>query len=141
MRRRAAISAPTVSADPHRGPHANPQAPPRRGVGHERVPSSGAGRSPRRGRAGHGDSIGQLQVVEIAALKVDDLYQNRGLDSLRVSRKGGKGDALAGAVATCPTGNGDTYSAGSPGRAKYPNQQEGPTVRIHFPPAGSLVRT
>jgi hypothetical protein len=32
---------------------------------------------------------------EIAALKVGDLHQNRGYDSLRVSRKGGRRDALA----------------------------------------------
>jgi site-specific recombinase XerD len=43
-------------------------------------------------------SVG-LQVgfrrAEIAALKVGDLHQNRGFDSLRVSRKGGRRDALA----------------------------------------------
>ena len=43
-------------------------------------------------------SVG-LQVgfrrAEIAALKVGDLHQNRGYDSLRVSRKGGRRDALA----------------------------------------------
>jgi site-specific recombinase XerD len=33
--------------------------------------------------------------AEIAALKVGDLHQNRGYDSLRVSRKGGRRDALA----------------------------------------------
>jgi len=36
-----------------------------------------------------------LRRAEIAALKVGDLHQNRGYDSLRVSRKGGRGDALA----------------------------------------------
>jgi integrase/recombinase XerD len=36
-----------------------------------------------------------LRRAEIAALKVGDLYQNRGYDSLRVSRKGGRRDALA----------------------------------------------
>jgi integrase/recombinase XerD len=36
-----------------------------------------------------------LQRAEIAALKVGDLHQNRGFDSLRVSRKGGRRDALA----------------------------------------------
>ena len=43
-------------------------------------------------------SVG-LQVcvrrAEIAALKVGDLHQNRGYDSLRVTRKGGRRDALA----------------------------------------------
>jgi site-specific recombinase XerD len=43
--------------------------------------------------------FGGLQVglrrAEIAALKVGDLHQNRGYDSLRVSRKGGRRDALA----------------------------------------------
>ena len=33
--------------------------------------------------------------AEVAALKVDDLHQNRGYDSLRVIRKGGRHDALA----------------------------------------------
>jgi integrase len=36
-----------------------------------------------------------LRRAEIAALKVADLHQNRGYDSLRVSRKGGRRDALA----------------------------------------------
>jgi integrase/recombinase XerD len=36
-----------------------------------------------------------LRRAEIAALKVGDLYQNRGYDSLRVMRKGGRRDALA----------------------------------------------
>jgi site-specific recombinase XerD len=36
-----------------------------------------------------------LQRAEVAALKVGDLHQNRGYDSLRVSRKGGRRDALA----------------------------------------------
>jgi site-specific recombinase XerC len=36
-----------------------------------------------------------LRRAEIAALKVGDLHQNRGFDSLRVSRKGGRRDALA----------------------------------------------
>ena len=36
-----------------------------------------------------------LRRAEIAALKVGDLHQNRGYDSLRVSRKGGRRDALA----------------------------------------------
>jgi site-specific recombinase XerD len=36
-----------------------------------------------------------LRRTEIAALKVGDLHQNRGYDSLRVSRKGGRRDALA----------------------------------------------
>ena len=36
-----------------------------------------------------------LRRAEIAALKVGDLHQNRGYDSLRVSRKGGRHDALA----------------------------------------------
>jgi integrase/recombinase XerD len=36
-----------------------------------------------------------LRRAEIAALKVGDLHQNRGFDSLRVSRKGGGRDALA----------------------------------------------
>jgi len=36
-----------------------------------------------------------LRRAEIAALKVSDLHQNRGYDSLRVSRKGGRRDALA----------------------------------------------
>jgi site-specific recombinase XerD len=43
-------------------------------------------------------SVG-LQVgfrrAEIAALKVGDLHQNRGYDSLRITRKGGRRDALA----------------------------------------------
>jgi site-specific recombinase XerD len=43
-------------------------------------------------------SVG-LQVgfrrAEISALKVGDLHQNRGFDSLRVTRKGGRRDALA----------------------------------------------
>ena len=43
-------------------------------------------------------SVG-LQVgwrrAEIAALKVGDLHQNRGCDSLRVMRKGGRRNALA----------------------------------------------
>jgi integrase/recombinase XerD len=33
--------------------------------------------------------------AEIAALKVADLHQNRGLDALRVIRKGGRREALA----------------------------------------------
>jgi integrase/recombinase XerD len=36
-----------------------------------------------------------LRRAEIAALKVSDLHQNRGFDSHRVSRKGGRRDALA----------------------------------------------
>ena len=36
-----------------------------------------------------------LRRAEIAALTVGDLHQNRGYDSLRVSRKGGQRDALA----------------------------------------------
>ena len=36
-----------------------------------------------------------LRRAEIATLKVGDLHQNRGFDSLRVSRKGGRRDALA----------------------------------------------
>jgi integrase len=36
-----------------------------------------------------------LRRAEIAALKVGDLHQNRGYDSLRVSRKGGRREALA----------------------------------------------
>jgi integrase/recombinase XerD len=36
-----------------------------------------------------------LRRAEIAALKVADLHQNRGYDSLRVQRKGGRRDALA----------------------------------------------
>jgi integrase/recombinase XerD len=36
-----------------------------------------------------------LRRAEIAALKVGDLHQNRGYDSLRVIRKGGRRDALA----------------------------------------------
>jgi site-specific recombinase XerD len=36
-----------------------------------------------------------LRRAEIAALKVGDLHQNRGYDSLRVQRKGGRRDALA----------------------------------------------
>jgi integrase len=36
-----------------------------------------------------------LRRAEISALKVGDLDQNRGFDSLRVSRKGGRRDALA----------------------------------------------
>ncbi len=36
-----------------------------------------------------------LRRAEIAALNVGDLHQNRGFDSLRVSRKGGRRDALA----------------------------------------------
>jgi integrase len=36
-----------------------------------------------------------LRRAEIAALKVGDPHQNRGFDSLRVSRKGGERDALA----------------------------------------------
>jgi integrase/recombinase XerD len=36
-----------------------------------------------------------LRRAEIAALKVGDLHQNRGYDSLRVARKGGRRDALA----------------------------------------------
>jgi len=43
-------------------------------------------------------SVG-LQVgfrrAEIATLKVSDLHQNRGYDSLRITRKGGRRDALA----------------------------------------------
>jgi integrase/recombinase XerD len=36
-----------------------------------------------------------LRRAEIAALKVSDLHQNRGFDSLRVIRKGGRKEALA----------------------------------------------
>jgi site-specific recombinase XerD len=36
-----------------------------------------------------------LRRAEIAVLKVGDLHQNRGYDSLRVVRKGGRRDALA----------------------------------------------
>jgi integrase/recombinase XerD len=36
-----------------------------------------------------------LRRAEIAALKVGGLHQNRGYDSLRVMRKGGRRDALA----------------------------------------------
>lgn len=36
-----------------------------------------------------------LRRAEIAALTVGDLHQNRGFDSLRVARKGGRRDALA----------------------------------------------
>jgi site-specific recombinase XerD len=36
-----------------------------------------------------------LRRAEIAALKIGDLHQNRGYDSLRVQRKGGRRDALA----------------------------------------------
>jgi integrase/recombinase XerD len=36
-----------------------------------------------------------LRRAEIAALKVGDLHQNRGFDSLRIVRKGGRRDALA----------------------------------------------
>jgi integrase/recombinase XerD len=36
-----------------------------------------------------------LRRAEIASLKVGDLHQNRGYDSLRVARKGGRRDALA----------------------------------------------
>jgi len=36
-----------------------------------------------------------LRPTEIAALKVGDLHQNRGYDSLKVMRKGGRRDALA----------------------------------------------
>jgi len=36
-----------------------------------------------------------LRRAELAALKVGDLHQNRGYDSLRVVRKGGRHDALA----------------------------------------------
>jgi site-specific recombinase XerD len=36
-----------------------------------------------------------LRRAEIAGLKVSDLHQNRGFDSLRVVRKGGRRDALA----------------------------------------------
>jgi integrase/recombinase XerD len=36
-----------------------------------------------------------LRGAEIAALKVGDLHQNGGYDSLRVMRKGGRRDALA----------------------------------------------
>ncbi len=36
-----------------------------------------------------------LRRAEIAALKVDDLHQNRGFDALRLTRKGGRRDALA----------------------------------------------
>jgi integrase/recombinase XerD len=43
------------------------------------------------------DSVAGLRDrrAEIAALKVGDLHQNRGYDSLRVVRKGGRRDALA----------------------------------------------
>ena len=37
-----------------------------------------------------------LRRAEIAALSVEDLHQNRGFDSLRIVRKGGRRDALAG---------------------------------------------
>jgi site-specific recombinase XerD len=36
-----------------------------------------------------------LRRAEIAALRVGDLHQNRGLDALRVTRKGGRREALA----------------------------------------------
>src|SRR5215211_545219 len=36
-----------------------------------------------------------LRRAEIAALRVGDLHKNRGYDSLRVMRKGGRRDALA----------------------------------------------
>jgi integrase/recombinase XerD len=36
-----------------------------------------------------------LRRAEIAALSVEDLHQNRGFDSLRIIRKGGRRDALA----------------------------------------------
>ena len=36
-----------------------------------------------------------LRRAEIAALRVGDLHQNRGYDSLRIMRKGGRRDALA----------------------------------------------
>ena len=36
-----------------------------------------------------------LRRAEIAALTVDDLHQNRGFDALRLTRKGGRRDALA----------------------------------------------
>jgi integrase/recombinase XerD len=36
-----------------------------------------------------------LRRAEIAALTVEDLHQNRGYDSLRITRKGGRHDALA----------------------------------------------
>src|SRR5579871_48556 len=36
-----------------------------------------------------------LRRAEIAALTVGDLHQNRGFDALRVTRKGGRNDALA----------------------------------------------
>jgi len=36
-----------------------------------------------------------LRRAEIAALTVGDLHQNRGYDSLRVIRKGGRRDAIA----------------------------------------------
>jgi site-specific recombinase XerD len=36
-----------------------------------------------------------LRRAEIAALSVEDLHQNRGFDSLRIVRKGGRRDALA----------------------------------------------
>ena len=36
-----------------------------------------------------------LRRAEVAALKVSDMHQNRGYDSLRVIRKGGRRDALA----------------------------------------------
>lgn len=41
-----------------------------------------------------GLSVG-LGRAEIAALTVGDLHQNRGFDSLRVTRKGGRRDSLA----------------------------------------------
>jgi hypothetical protein len=40
-------------------------------------------------------ALSSLRRAEIAALKVGDLHQNRGYDSLRVVRKGGRRDALA----------------------------------------------
>lgn len=36
-----------------------------------------------------------LRRAEIAGLRVDDLHQNRGFDALRLTRKGGRRDALA----------------------------------------------
>lgn len=39
-------------------------------------------------------SVG-LRRAEIATLTVEDLHQNRGFDSLRIVRKGGRRDALA----------------------------------------------
>jgi integrase len=36
-----------------------------------------------------------LRRAEIAALTVGDLHQNRGFDALRLTRKGGRRDALA----------------------------------------------